>query len=313
MFRGDIQQMGTPAELRASLGATRLEVRARAALGVAEQTLSAASDPDGDIIDVQRYGDRLDVLVRHPERTEADVRRRLTEVGLEVEEIRRDEPMLENTFVARLHALGEVVRHPEFPGQHDHRELRGQTAIGASRLVKDFGAFRAVNQVSLQVEYGEVYGLLGANGAGKTTTIKMLCGLLDQTSGSVALAGVDRHIRTSAVRQRVGYMSQKFSLYDDLPVDETSSSSPGSTECLKTSAPTRSPGYSRSPVSNNKRISWWAACRAAGSSAWRSVRPSCTSRRCSSSTSRRRASTPWPAGRFGASSTGSPMPAPPFS
>jgi ABC-2 type transport system ATP-binding protein len=220
MFRGDIQQMGTPAELRASLGATRLEVRARAALGVAEQTLSAASDPDGDIIDVQRYGDRLDVLVRHPERTEADVRRRLTEVGLEVEEIRRDEPMLENTFVARLHALGEVVRHPEFPGQHDHRELRGQTAIGASRLVKDFGAFRAVNQVSLQVEYGEVYGLLGANGAGKTTTIKMLCGLLDQTSGSVALAGVDRHIRTSAVRQRVGYMSQKFSLYDDLPVDE---------------------------------------------------------------------------------------------
>jgi ABC-2 type transport system ATP-binding protein len=220
MFRGDIQQMGTPSELRASLGATRLEVRTRTALGVAEQTLSAASDPDGDIIDVQRYGDRLDVLVRNPERTEADVRRRLNGVGLEVEEIRRDEPMLENTFVARLHALGEVVRHPEFPGRHDHQDLRGQTAIGAGRLVKDFGAFRAVNQVSLQVEYGEVYGLLGANGAGKTTTIKMLCGLLDPTSGSVALAGVDRNIRTSEVRRRVGYMSQKFSLYDDLPVDE---------------------------------------------------------------------------------------------
>jgi ABC-2 type transport system ATP-binding protein len=219
MFRGDIQQMGTPAELRASLGATRLEVRTRTALGVAEQTLSAASDPDGDIIDVQRYGDRLDVLVRDPE-TETDVRKRLTDAGLEVEEIRRDEPMLENTFVARLHALGEVVRHPEFPGRHDHQELRGQIAIGASQLVKDFGSFRAVNQVSLQVEYGEVYGLLGANGAGKTTTIKMLCGLLDQTSGSVALAGVDRNIRTSEVRQRVGYMSQKFSLYDDLPVDE---------------------------------------------------------------------------------------------
>jgi ABC-2 type transport system ATP-binding protein len=220
MFRGDIQQMGTPAELRASLGATRLEVRTRTALGVAEQTLSAASDPGGDIIDVQRYGDRLDVLVRHPEETETDVRRRLTAAGLEVEEIRRDEPMLENTFVARLHALGEVVRHPEFPGRHDHQELRGQTAIGASKLVKDFGTFRAVNQVSLQVEYGEVYGLLGANGAGKTTTIKMLCGLLDQTAGSVSLAGVDRKIRTSEVRQRVGYMSQKFSLYDDLPVDE---------------------------------------------------------------------------------------------
>jgi ABC-2 type transport system ATP-binding protein len=87
-------------------------------------------------------------------------------------------------------------------------------------LTKEFGSFRAVHDLSLQVEYGEVYGLLGANGAGKTTTIKMLCGLLDPTRGRVELAGERKNLRAPRVRQRIGYMSQKFSLYDDLPVDE---------------------------------------------------------------------------------------------
>jgi ABC-2 type transport system ATP-binding protein len=68
------------------------------------------------------------------------------------------------------------------------------------------------------VRYGEVFGLLGANGAGKTTTIKMLCGLLDPSGGEVALVGARGSLRSEWVRQQVGYMSQKFSLYDDLTV-----------------------------------------------------------------------------------------------
>ena len=123
-------------------------------------------------------------------------------------------------FVARLHALGLEERRPSFPGRHEHHDLRGGIAIGATGLTKEFGAFRAVHDLAIQVRYGEVYGLLGANGAGKTTTIKMLCGLLDPTRGEVQLAGVRRRVRSSEVRQRVGYMSQKFSLYDDLPIDE---------------------------------------------------------------------------------------------
>ena len=74
--------------------------------------------------------------------------------------------------------------------------------------------------MSLEVRYGEIYGLLGANGAGKTTTIKMLCGLLEPTSGEGSLAGEVGSLRSGSVRQRVGYMSQKFSLYDDLTIDE---------------------------------------------------------------------------------------------
>jgi ABC-2 type transport system ATP-binding protein len=85
-------------------------------------------------------------------------------------------------------------------------------------LTKRFGSFTAVNSVSLEVKYGEIYGLLGANGAGKTTMIKMLCGLLAPTNGRMQLAGERGKLRSPAVRERIGYMSQKFSLYDDLSV-----------------------------------------------------------------------------------------------
>jgi len=87
-------------------------------------------------------------------------------------------------------------------------------------LTKRFGSFTAVSNVTLQIRYGEIYGLLGANGAGKTTTIKMLCGLLEASAGRMELVGESGSLRSSAVRERIGYMSQKFSLYDDLTIDE---------------------------------------------------------------------------------------------
>jgi ABC-2 type transport system ATP-binding protein len=219
MYEGALQQIGTPDELRRSLNAVRLELRT-AALAQAERLLAPDSGPGRPIIDVERFGDRLDILVHDPVQAETDLRGRLAARHIEVDEIRVDEPLLENTFVARLRQLGQEVHRPEFPGRHAHQELTGEVAIGAAALTKIFGSFCAVHDVSLQVRYGEVYGLLGANGAGKTTTIKMLCGLLDPTRGSVELAGERRQLRAPAVRQRIGYMSQKFSLYDDLPVNE---------------------------------------------------------------------------------------------
>jgi ABC-2 type transport system ATP-binding protein len=93
-------------------------------------------------------------------------------------------------------------------------------AIGARGLRKAFGRFEAVRGLDLEVRYGEIYGLLGANGAGKTTTIKMLCGLLEPSAGEVQLAGERGRLRSEGVRQQVGYMSQRFSLYDDLTVEE---------------------------------------------------------------------------------------------
>ncbi len=87
-------------------------------------------------------------------------------------------------------------------------------------LVKRFGDFVAVDHVSLEAQPGEIFGFLGPNGAGKSTTIRILCGLLRPTSGEAMVAGLDVARRPEAVRQKIGYMSQKFSLYNDLRVIE---------------------------------------------------------------------------------------------
>src|SRR5262249_867718 len=130
-------------------------------------------------------------------------------------------PTLENTFVALLRQEQDEIRTPPFPLRRKSQEHPAdQVAIGAVNLRKQFGNFQAVKGVSLEVRPGEIYGLLGANGAGKTTTIKMLCGLIEPTGGECSLAGQKGPLRSRSVRQRVGYMSQKFSLYDDLTIEE---------------------------------------------------------------------------------------------
>src|SRR5262245_38782735 len=218
MYEGEIGQLGAPADLKAGLRAKRLELRA-SILREAERVLSEITGPDEKIIDVQRFGDRLDLLAPDPEEAKLILLAKMEAAGLQTEEIRVDEPTLENTFVATLRSLGHEPRETPFPCRHDHSELRGQIAIGADHLAKQFHSFTAVKDLSLQVRYGEIYGLLGANGAGKTTTIKMLCGLLEPTSGEIILAG-ERSVRSSGVRQQIGYMSQKFSLYNDLSIAE---------------------------------------------------------------------------------------------
>src|SRR6476661_11016728 len=93
-------------------------------------------------------------------------------------------------------------------------------AIQTKNLTRRFGDFVAVNNASITVEKGEVFGFLGPNGSGKTTVIKMLTGILPLTSGRGIVDGIDVSADPDGVKQRIGYMSQKFSLYDDLTVLE---------------------------------------------------------------------------------------------
>jgi ABC-2 type transport system ATP-binding protein len=95
-----------------------------------------------------------------------------------------------------------------------------EQAVVVENLVKDFGKFRAVDHVSFEVVKGEIFGFLGANGAGKSTTIRMLCGIITPTSGSGQVAGLDINRESEKIKEHIGYMSQKFSLYEDLTVEE---------------------------------------------------------------------------------------------
>jgi ABC-2 type transport system ATP-binding protein len=95
-----------------------------------------------------------------------------------------------------------------------------EKVIIAEQLTKTFGRFKAVDHITFEVEKGEIFGFLGANGAGKTTAMRMLCGLLNPTSGKGLVAGFDIHTQSEMVKRNIGYMSQKFALYDELTVAE---------------------------------------------------------------------------------------------
>ncbi|MDF5708422.1 MAG: ATP-binding cassette domain-containing protein [Nostoc sp. S4] len=242
MYSGQIHEIGTPADLRANLGLHRLEVRT-ANLEATEEILSQTAQTN--IVDVQTFGDRLDVLVKDINSGETEVRESLQQHHLPSPSIERGEPTLENVFVTRLRQQGSAPLFFPFPRfrqrgvasrgageQGSILRLRSVTggageifntqdsalAIYAHNLSRVFGKFQAVKDVNIEVRYGEIFGLLGANGAGKTTTIKMLCGLLEASGGEISLGGETGNLRSADLRRRIGYMSQKFTLYDDLTI-----------------------------------------------------------------------------------------------
>lgn len=98
--------------------------------------------------------------------------------------------------------------------------MERKVVISTDKLTKRFGHFTAVNEITFDVFEGEIFGFLGANGAGKTTAMRMLCGLSIPTSGDATVAGFDVYKQTEKIKQNIGYMSQKFSLYEDLTVLE---------------------------------------------------------------------------------------------
>src|SRR5512136_2730848 len=117
---------------------------------------------------------------------------------------------------------------PSFPGRAESEGGRrqmveredGKATVAVKDLEKRFGSFTAVNRVSFEVAKGEVFGFLGPNGAGKSTTIRMLCGILAPSGGSGTVAGCDIRTEAEKIKSHIGYMSQKFSLYEDLTVEE---------------------------------------------------------------------------------------------
>ena len=163
-------------------------------------------------------------------------------------------------------------------------------AIDVQGLNKHFGDKHVVKDVSLRVRRGEIFGFLGPNGSGKTTTIRMMCGLLKPDSGSGTCLGFDIRRESAEIKRNVGYMTQRFSFWEDLTITENLDFVARMYEL-----PSRKDACgNRSKIWASRRAptSLRANCPEAGSSAWRWPRACCTSPSCFCSTSRRRASIP---------------------
>lgn len=133
-------------------------------------------------------------------------------------EITQEKPMLEDIFMSLQSRSGSSEKLLSMVSEGI--EKREGSSVITSSLTKRFGDFTAVNSIELDVKYGEIFGFLGPNGAGKSTTIKMLCGLLIPTSGNGSVGGFDISKNPEKIKENIGYMSQKFSLYEDLKIYE---------------------------------------------------------------------------------------------
>ncbi len=218
MHQGQVIACDTPQKLKDGLPGELLEIRAHPpneAVSVLSRAPFSATP--------QLFGDTIHVLVDSAEKRTPEVRRLLEQNQLKVESIKRVTPSLEDAFVTRL--AGDQAKPAagsraglagSLAGEHE----RGETAITVSDLTRKFGSFTAVDRVSFEVKRGEIFGLLGPNGSGKTTTIRVITGLLAPTSGKTSVLGQDMATYKGAARRRMGYMSQKFSLFRDLTVEE---------------------------------------------------------------------------------------------
>ncbi len=219
MRRGEIIAMDAPEALKGMIHGVAVDIVAH------PQTRAVARLREiPGVTQVQVFGERLHLLLRDGEALARNLPQRLAQAGITVTHMEITKPSLEDVFIAAIEELraAEDVRRPiiplpeEEPDRNGHREA----AILAEGLTKRFGSVLAVDNVTFTVGKGEVFGFLGPNGSGKTTTIRMLCGLLPPTAGRATVAGFDVVRERGRMKPHIGYMSQKFSLYNDLTVEE---------------------------------------------------------------------------------------------
>jgi drug efflux transport system ATP-binding protein len=217
MHDGEVLGSGAPQQFRdQSRGRTYMVSAPNERKRVVQEKLAGAAS----VVDALIQGERVRLVMTNEMAPE------VTELlpGMAGVSIQPVPPRLEDSFVAMLkqrRAEGGVKRRSNQTTQTPLRVNNGHGPVIEIKDVKRrFGNFYAVKGVTFEVKRGEVFGLLGANGAGKSTTFRMLCGLLPATEGSLRVAGLDLRRAAAAARARIGYMSQKFSLYGNLTVCE---------------------------------------------------------------------------------------------
>lgn len=207
LHEGEILAQGNPAELAAPFAGHSFVLED---VSTAARSLQTRIAQLPGVVDTVIQGDGLRVVMQEagPPALPAQLAARGT--------LKPAPARLEDAFVSLL--FSRTPRH-SIPAPPQQELARNEaTVVEVKDLYRYFGSFAAVKDVSFSVRKGEIFGLLGANGAGKSTTFRMLCGLLPSSSGTLRVAGVDLRTATAAARARIGYVSQKFSLYGSLSV-----------------------------------------------------------------------------------------------
>ncbi|MGD8501446.1 MAG: ATP-binding cassette domain-containing protein, partial [Phycisphaerales bacterium] len=219
MHKGRVIACDTPHNLKARFPGELLEIRTSQG-NKAINVLTRAPF----VQTAQIFGDTVHVMVDRAEERCAEINRWLKEQSIPIADLRPISVGLEDVFVTQLAGLEDgltswsAVENSVDSVAEESRP--SEDAIRVNDLSKNFGDFTAVDRVSFNVRRGEIFGLLGPNGSGKTTTIRMITGLLKPTAGSACVMGEDMSVMADIVQARIGYMSQKFSLFNDLTVEE---------------------------------------------------------------------------------------------
>ncbi len=212
--KGRLLATGTPDEIRKLMAG-----RIFAIGGDRVRQLVEPLRREPEIKSVNLFGAAIHLVAE--EATKEGIEALLSRKNLEYGEVREIQPSLEDIFVSLLGGESAETGGEEQPVSAEPQAAAGdEIAVEVAGLTRRFGDFTAVDDISFQVRRGEIFGFLGPNGAGKSTTIRMLCGLLGPSSGSGTVGGFDILAQAEEIKRNIGYMSQKFSLYEDLTVTE---------------------------------------------------------------------------------------------
>ncbi len=232
MDKGKLLATGRPKDIKKSMKGKILTITSHEARKI--KKIIHEELPD---MDINVFGDTVHIVCNDIKTARAQATEALKIHNLRADDIRQADFTLEDVFVSMM-SRTESYNHdrkntvPVLPSDHSLSDVSpahpGKTAknspqdpaVKVKNLTRVFGSFTAVGNLSFKVPKGEIFGFLGPNGAGKSTTIRMLCGLLSPSSGTGSVAGFDINTRAEQIKQHIGYMSQKFSLYEDLSVEE---------------------------------------------------------------------------------------------